>query len=86
MRASLAWDPSPDTDRGPELTLRQAVGAEATGGMDALLRPETARVMETTNDDGPDRRRLEARLGYGDRPVRRELDGGAGGRVRSHGS
>ena len=62
---SLAWDPSPDTDRGPKLTLRQAVGAEAVGGMDALLRPETARVLAAANDDGPDRRRLEARVGYG---------------------
>ena len=62
---SLAWDPSPDTDRGPKLTLRQAVGAEATGGMDALLRLETARVLAAANDDGPGRRRLEARLGYG---------------------
>ena len=62
---SLAWDPSPDSDRGPTLTLRQAVGAEARGGMDALLRPDTARVLEAANDDGPDRRRLEARLGYG---------------------
>ena len=33
--------------------------------MDALLRPETARVLEAANDDGPERRRLEARLGYG---------------------
>ena len=63
--ASLAWDPSPDTDRGPRLTLRQAVGAEATGGMDALLRPDTARVLEAANDEGPDRRTLEARIGYG---------------------
>ena len=62
---SLAWDPSPDNELGAKLTLSQAAGAEATGGMDALLRPETARVMETTNDDGPKRRRLEARLGYG---------------------
>ena len=62
---SLAWDPSPDTDRGPKLTLRQAVGAEATGGMDALLRPDTARALAAANDDGPGRRRLEARLGYG---------------------
>ena len=62
---SLAWDPSPDTDRGPKLTLRQAVGAEATGGMDALLRPDTARALAAANDDGPGRRTLEARLGYG---------------------
>ena len=62
---SLAWDPSPDTDRGPKLMLRQAVGAEATGGMDALLWPDTARALAAANDDGPGRRRLEARLGYG---------------------
>ena len=62
---SLAWDPSPDSERGVKLTLRQAVGAEATGGMDALLRPDTARALAAANDDGPDRRRLEARLGYG---------------------
>ena len=62
---SLAWDPSPDTDRGPKLTLRQALGAEASGGMDALLRPDTARALAAANDDGPDRRALEARLGYG---------------------
>ena len=62
---SLAWDPSPDTERGAKLTLRQAVGAEAIGGMDALLRPETARALAAANDDGADRRRLEARVGYG---------------------
>ncbi|MDE0712818.1 MAG: hypothetical protein OXH60_11875 [Rhodospirillales bacterium] len=62
---SLAWDPSPDSDRGLELTLRQAVGSEATGGMDALLRPETARALAAAHDDGSDRRRLEARVGYG---------------------
>ena len=62
---SLAWDPSPDTDRGPKLTLHQAVGAEAIGDMDALLPPETARALAAANDDGPDGRRLEARLGYG---------------------
>ena len=65
VAGSLAWDPSPDTERGPKLTLRQAVGAEATGGVDALLRPDSARVPAAANDDGPDRRRLEARLGYG---------------------
>ena len=33
--------------------------------MDALLRPDTARALAAANDDGPGRRRLEARLGYG---------------------
>ena len=61
---SLAWDPSPDSERGARLTLSQAVGSEATGGMDVLLRPDTAREL-AANDDAPDRRTLEARLGYG---------------------
>jgi len=64
---SLAWDPSPDSARGPSLTLSQTVGSSATGGADALLRPDTARLFEAANEDGDelDRRRFEARLGYG---------------------
>ena len=65
LAGSLAWDPSPDTGRGPTLTLRQTVGTEETGGMDALLRPDTTRALAAANDDEPDRRTLEARLGYG---------------------
>ena len=63
---ALAWDPAPESDRGPSLRISQAVGAEASGGMDALLRPDTARAL-AADDDGDDlrRRRLEARLGYG---------------------
>ena len=34
---SVSWDPTPDSERGLKLTLRQAVGAEAKGGVDALL-------------------------------------------------
>ena len=63
---TLAWDPAPDSARGPSLRISQTVGAEASGGMDALLRPDTAGIL-AANDDGDDlrRRRLEARLGYG---------------------
>ena len=47
--------------------MSQTVGASAAGGMEALLRPETARVLGAANGDGDElsRRRLEARLGYG---------------------
>ena len=64
---SLAWDPDPDSERGPKLTLIQTVGASATSGMDALLRPETAAAARRDNDDGDDlgQRRLEAKFGYG---------------------
>ena len=63
---ALAWDPAPSSALGPSLTLRQTVGASATGGMAALLDPDTARRL-AANDDGDelDRRRFEAVLGYG---------------------
>ena len=62
---SLVWDPAPGSDRGPRLTLAQTVGAEASGGMEALLRPESARALGAADEDALSRRRLEARLGYG---------------------
>ena len=63
---SLAWDPDPSSDLGASFNLTQTVGAEATGGMDALLQPD-AGVFDVA-DDGEEelrRRRLEAKLGYG---------------------
>ncbi len=64
---SLAWDPAPGTQMGPSLTLSQTVGSSATGGVEALLRPDAGRLFEAANDDGDelDRRRFEALLGYG---------------------
>ena len=63
---SLAWDPDPDSERGPSFTLVQTVGTYATGGMEALLRPETAMAFGAGSADGDDSgRRLEARFGYG---------------------
>ena len=64
LAGSLAWDPAPDSDRGPSLTLRQTVGAQASGGMDALLRPETAGVFDAAGGED-ESRRLEAKVGYG---------------------
>ncbi len=58
------WDPNPASDRGLTLTLSQTIGASATGGVEALLQPDTARVLNTVNDDAL-RRRLEAKLSYG---------------------
>ena len=64
---SFAWDPDPASDLGPSLTLRQTVGASATGGADALLAPESAQALIAANDEEDDvrNRRLEATLGYG---------------------
>ena len=64
---SLAWDPAPGSARGPSLSLSQTVGAEASGGVEALLRPQTAQALEAADDDGSvlERRTLEAKAGYG---------------------
>ena len=63
---SLSWDPTPSSARGPTLTLSQTVGAQASGGMDSLLSRPTMAGLAANDDGGTlDRRRLEAKLGYG---------------------
>ena len=64
IAGTLAWDPPSSTGRGPELTLRQTVGAGASGGKEALLSRTTLEGL-AANDNGDGRRRLEARFGYG---------------------
>ena len=66
IAGSLTWDPRPETDRGALLTLRQTMGAQATGGMDALLGHTTlAGLAANDDDDDLQNRRLELKLGYG---------------------
>ena len=66
ISGQLAWDPRPDTELGPSLALSQTMGAEATGGMDSLLTRRTLAGLGG-DDEGEERerRRFEARLGYG---------------------
>ena len=64
IAGSLAWDPPPSNGRGPKLTLRQTIGAGASGGKDALLSRTTLEGL-AANDNGDGQRRLEARFGYG---------------------
>ena len=61
---SVSWDPTPDSERGLKLTLRQAVGAEAKGGVDGLLSRGTMAGLAAT-DNGDGRRRREVKFGYG---------------------
>ena len=61
---SLTWDPTPDSERGLKLTLRQSVGAEANEGVDALLSRGTMAGL-AANDNGDGRRRREVKFGYG---------------------
>ena len=64
VAGSLSWDPDPQSDFGPSLSLSQTVGASATGGVEALLGRDTLAGLAA--DDGESMgRRFEARLGYG---------------------
>ena len=67
---SLAFDPTPSSDRGLSLSLRQTVGASATGGVEALYGRDTMAGLGGADAgagsvDSAGRRRLEARVGYG---------------------
>ncbi len=64
VSGGLTWDPRPDTERGPKLTLSQTLGATDAGGVDALLARDDLAGL-AANDNSWDRRRFEARLGYG---------------------
>ena len=60
--ASLGFDPSPESARGPSLTLRQTLGGQATGGLDALFRAEGLRER-TGGDTTTSRWQAEAAYG-----------------------
>ena len=66
---SLSWDPTPETARGLTLTMSQTVGAQAAGGMDALLERGTLAGLAANDNsesgNGLAQRRFELTLGYG---------------------
>ena len=64
ISGSLAWDPAPDSALGPSLTLTQTMGAQASGGMDALFGRETLAGLGARDDD-LENRRLDLRFVYG---------------------
>ena len=59
--ASLGFDPSPASERGPSISLRQELGARATGGLDALFAP--APLDDRTDSEATGRWSLEAAYG-----------------------
>ena len=66
IAGSLGWDPRPESERGPSLTLSQTLGASASGGMDALLGRGTLEGLAANDDgNGLGNRRLDLKLGYG---------------------
>ena len=63
---SLAWDPRPDSGRGPRLTVSQTLGLAASGGVEALLNRRTLAGLAAGGDgDDLGHRRLDVRMGYG---------------------
>ena len=64
VSGSLVWDPDPSSQRGPSLTVTRALGAPASGGMEALLgRATLAGLADDAEGFGHDR--LAVRFGYG---------------------
>ena len=64
IAGSIGWDPRPKTERGFSLRLTHAAGAQATGGMDALLSKTTLEGLARAESAGSPQR-LELGLGYG---------------------
>ncbi len=49
---NLAWDPNPETKRGWSLAARQSFGGASTGGVDALLGPDSFPGLKETGTEG----------------------------------
>ncbi|MDE0278418.1 MAG: hypothetical protein OYH76_21185 [Defluviicoccus sp.] len=62
LSAALAFDPSPETERGPSLSLRQDWGGQSAGGLDALFTP--APLEDRTGSEPAGRWALEAAFGF----------------------
>ena len=66
VAGSLSWQPRPGRGRGPKLNLTQALGGSSSGGASALLGRRTLAGFAANDDRDPlERRRFEARFGYG---------------------
>lgn len=72
VAVSLAWDPRPESELGPSLSIARSTGVQGPAGMDAMLGRRTLGVLSAKNDDGNSGGgaaspgdRLELRLGYG---------------------
>ena len=65
LSGSLGFDPRPGSDRGFAMTLTQTMGAQASGGMDALLGHRHLEGLGAGDEGGLEGRRLELRAGYG---------------------
>ena len=60
--AALGFDPDPGTERGPSASLRQELGGQATGGLDALFTPAT--LDERSGSEAASRWTAQAAWGF----------------------
>ena len=60
--ASMVFDPDPATQRGPSLSLRQEIGGQANGGLDALFATDP---LADRSGSGEDASRWQAEAAYG---------------------
>ena len=65
IAGSLGWDPVPDSERGPSLTLTRSLGGSARGGAEALLGRTTLAGLAANDGSGDALERTDLRLGYG---------------------
>ena len=64
LSGTVAFDPTPETERGLSLSLTQTVGADTWGGTDSLLERTTLAGLGA-EDESLSGRRLDGRVGYG---------------------
>ena len=62
LSAALGFDPAPETERGPSLSLRQDWGGRAAGGLDALFTP--APLEDRSGSEPAGRWTAEAAWGF----------------------
>ena len=79
VSASVSWDPFPETRRGPTVSMRQAYGGSATGGLDALLSPDP---LDPARAGGVEGRAHGVRGGVRPARLRGAVHGHAARRVR----
>ena len=65
LSGTLSFDPRPGDDRGLALNLTQTMGGPSSGGADALLGRATLAGLGAEDEETPDARRFDARVGYG---------------------
>ena len=62
VSAALAFDSDPATQRGPSFSLRQALGGQAQGGLDALFAPDP--LEDRNGSEATSRWTMEAAYGF----------------------